>query len=119
MSRRSTGPMSTWAEMQRQRQRQAEAQHRAQLRLQRESEQQQRAAMRALARSRREQQAAYRTRREADARHRTDELDARTAELSGLLRTGCGAPVFSPQALLMPEDEKIWQRKFAELFRPR
>ncbi|MDX6356441.1 MAG: restriction system protein, partial [Streptomyces sp.] len=104
MSRRSTGPMSTWAEIQRQRQRQAEAQHRAQARQQREAEQQQRAAERALARSRREQQTAYRARREADARLRTDELDARMAELSGLLRTGCGAPVFSPEALLMPEE---------------
>jgi len=96
--------MSTWAEIQRQRQRQAEAQHRAQARQQREAEQQQRTAERALARSRREQQSAYRARREADARLRTDELDARMAELSALLRTGCGAPVFSPEALLMPEE---------------
>lgn len=103
MSRRSTGPVSTWAEIQRQQQRQAEAEQRARTRAQRAAEQQQRSAERALARSRREQQAAYRDRRAADARRRTDELDARMAELTGLLRTGCAAPVFSPDALLASE----------------
>ncbi|WP_329130028.1 restriction endonuclease [Streptomyces sp. NBC_01476] len=103
MSRRSTGPVSTWAEIQRQRQRQTEAQHRAQAVQLREAERRQRAAERAQARSRREQQAEYRSRREADARNRTDELDRRMAELSGLLRAGCTAAVFSPDALLASE----------------
>jgi restriction system protein len=104
MSRRSPGPVSAWAEIQRQQQRQTEAQRRAHVTAQREAERQQRAAERALARSRREQQAEYRSRREADVQRRTDELDARMAELRGLLRTGCAAPAFSPAALTTPEE---------------
>jgi restriction system protein len=103
MSRRSTGPVSAWAEVQRQRQRQTEAQHRTQARQQQEAERRQRAAERAQARNRREQQAEYRVRREADARVRTEELDRRMAELGSLLRAGCAAPVFSPDALLASE----------------
>lgn len=103
MSRRSSGPVSTWAEVQRQRQRQQEAQQRAWLQGQREHERQQRAAERAAARSHREQQAAYRARREADARLRTEELERRFADLQGLLAAGCAAPVLTPAALLTPE----------------
>jgi restriction system protein len=103
MSRRSTGLVSTWAEIQRQQQRQAEAQHRARLRQQRDAERQQRAAEQALARSQREQRAAYRHRREEDARRATDELERRFTELTGLLQAGCRAPVFTPAALALPE----------------
>jgi restriction system protein len=103
MSRRSPGPVSAWAEIQRQHQRQAEEQHRAQVQRQRDAEREQRAAERAQARNRREQQAAYRSRREADVQRRTDELDARMAELRTLLRAGCAEPPFSPAALVTPE----------------
>jgi restriction system protein len=104
MSRRPPGLVSNWAEIQRQQQRQTEAQHRARLQQQRDAERQQRAAERALARSRQEEKAAYRQRREQDARLRTEELDRRYTELGGLLRTGCTAPLFSPTALTMPEE---------------
>ncbi|MFJ1585162.1 restriction endonuclease [Streptomyces sp. NPDC088197] len=103
MSRRTSGPVSTWAEVQRQRQRQQEAQQRAWLQARRETERQQRAAERAASRRSREQQAAYRASREADARQRTDDLERRFAELQGLLAAGCAAPVFTPAALLTPE----------------
>ncbi|BBA95921.1 putative Mrr restriction system protein [Actinacidiphila reveromycinica] len=104
MSRRSTGSVSTWAEIQRQQQRQTEAQHRAQEQQRRDAERRQRAAERALARSQKEQQAAYRRRREDDARRRTEELEHRVEELAGLLRAGCAAPLFSPEALVLPEE---------------
>jgi restriction system protein len=104
MSRRPTGLVSTWAEIQRQQQRQAEAQHRAQLQQQRDAERRQRAAERALARSRQEEKAAYRARREDDARRRTEELDRRFTELAGLLRAGCAAPLFSSTAMMLPEE---------------
>ncbi|HZG04169.1 MAG TPA: restriction endonuclease [Streptomyces sp.] len=103
MSRRSRGLVATWAEIQRQQQRQEEAQRRAWSQHQREQERRQRAAERAAARSRREQQAAYRERREADARRRTDELDRRVEVLRNLLVTGCAAPAFTPEALRRPE----------------
>ncbi|MFC4031996.1 restriction endonuclease [Streptomyces polygonati] len=104
MSRRSTGPVSAWAEAQRQRQRQVETQNRSHAQQQREAERRQRAAERAQSANRREEQAEYRRRREADAARRTDELDGRMAELGGLLRAGCGAPAFSPDALLASEE---------------
>lgn len=103
MSRRPPGLVSTWAEIQRQQQRQAEAQRRARAQAEREQTRQQRAAERALARSRQEEKAAYRARREEDARRRTAELEARFAELTGLLRAGCTAPFFAPESLLAPE----------------
>lgn len=104
MSRRQTGLVSTWAEIQRQQQRQTEAQHRARLQQQREAERQQRAAERALARSRQEERAAYRRRREEDARLRTEQLDQRFAELAQLLRNGCASPLFSADAMMLPEE---------------
>lgn len=103
MTRRSTGPVSAWAEVQRQQQRQQEAERRTWAQQERERERRQRQAERAAARSHREQQAAYRQRREADARLRTEELDRRMAELSGLLAAGCAAPPFTPEALMTPE----------------
>ncbi|MFI8438653.1 restriction endonuclease [Streptomyces sp. NPDC079020] len=99
MSRRSTGLVGIWAEAQRQQQRQQEAQ----ARYQRDQERRQRAHQRDLARNDREQRAAYRQQREADARRRTDELDARVGALQGLLATGCRAPAFSAGALRRPE----------------
>jgi len=103
MSRRSQGLIGTWADIQRQQQRQQEAQRRAWVQHQREQERRQRAAERAAARSQREQQAAYRQRREADARQRTDELDERVDVLKNLLRAGCAAPAFTPGSLVRPE----------------
>src|SRR3954468_22540268 len=94
MSRRSNGLIGTWAEAQRQQQRQQEAQRRAQAQFQREQERRQRAHERDLARSQREQQAAYRQHREGDARRRTEELDARVQTVTSLLASGCRAPAF-------------------------
>ncbi|GAB2628583.1 restriction endonuclease [Streptomyces capparidis] len=103
MSRRSHGLISTWAEIQRQRQRQEEAARRAEAQRTREAQRQQRQAERAAARARREQQAAYRQHREADALRRTEEIERRVAELRGLLAAGCAAPAFGPGALALPE----------------
>ncbi|GAA2441978.1 restriction endonuclease [Streptomyces macrosporus] len=103
MSRRSRGLVATWAEIQRQQQRQEEARRRAWAQHQREEERRQRAAERAAARNRREQQAAYRERREADARRRTEEIDRRVETLRSFLATGCRAPAFTPEALKRPE----------------
>ncbi|MFP8961670.1 restriction endonuclease [Streptomyces nanhaiensis] len=103
MSRRSRGLVATWAEIQRQQQRQEEAQRRAWAQHQREQERQQRAAERAAARSRREQQAAYRQRREDDARRRTEELDRQAEALRNLLVTGCASQAFNPDELKRPE----------------
>ncbi|MFD3456749.1 restriction endonuclease [Streptomyces sp. NPDC058691] len=103
MSRRSSGLAGIWAEAQRQQQRQREAQLRSQAQRQRDAERQQRAYERDMARGHREQQAAYRRHREADARRRTEELDARVASLQGLLAAGCRAPAFRSAALVRPE----------------
>ncbi|MFJ6216777.1 restriction endonuclease [Streptomyces sp. NPDC092296] len=103
MSRRSSGLIATFAEIQRQQRRQQEAQHRARVQQQREQERQQRAAERAAARSQREQQAAHRQGCEAAAARRTEELAARLAELRGLLAAGCRAPAFGTAALTRPE----------------
>ncbi|WP_407564590.1 restriction endonuclease [Streptomyces sp. 184] len=105
MSQRSYGLVGGWAEIQRQRRRQEEAQRQAWVRHQREQERQQRAAERAAARQQREQQAAYRQRRETDARQRTEELEARLEVLGGLLVAGCDAPAFTPEALA--RDERV------------
>ncbi|WP_329176581.1 restriction endonuclease [Streptomyces sp. NBC_01477] len=100
MTRRSnSGPIGVWAEMQRQQQRQQEAQLRARAQQQREQERQQRAYERDMARQDRERQAAYRRHQEADAQRRTEELDARVEALSGLLAAGSRAPAFGTAAL--------------------
>ncbi|WP_338494781.1 restriction endonuclease [Streptomyces sp. SJL17-4] len=104
MGRRSGGLIGVWAEQQRVAQRQREGQHQAVLRQQRDAERQQRAYERDVARMQREQKAAYRQRREADALRRTQELDARVAELEGLLAAGCRAPAFSVAGLRRAED---------------
>lgn len=88
MSRRSNGLVGVWAEAQRQQQRQQEAQ----ARYLRDQERDQRAQQRELARSQREQKAAYREQREAEARRRTRELDARVEGLQGLLAWPDGLP---------------------------
>lgn len=103
MSRRSQGLIATWAEIQRQQQRQEEAQRRSWAQQQREHERRQRAAERAAARNQREQQVAYRRRREAEAAQRTEELDRRVEELKGLLAAGLAAPAFSQAQLTRPE----------------
>ncbi|RZU17862.1 restriction endonuclease [Streptomyces sp. BK239] len=93
MSRRSTGFVGVWAEMQRQQQRQLDAEARRR-RLQ---EQQTRAYERRAVQSHREY-------RHAEAVRRTEELDAQVASLQGLLVTGCQAPPFRACALLRAED---------------
>lgn len=103
MSRRSNGLIGTWAEAQRRQQRQQEAQRRAQVQFQREQERQQLAHDRDLARGQREQQAAYRQSRDADARQRTEELDARVQALTSLLTSGCRAPAFRTALLAQAE----------------
>ncbi|KUJ67784.1 restriction endonuclease [Streptomyces albus subsp. albus] len=103
MSRGSHGLVSNWAEAQRRQQREQEARQRAWERQQREEERRQRALERDAARSRREQLAAYRQHRTADARRRTEELEARVEALRGLLAAGCGAPAFRTALLVRPE----------------
>ncbi|MFJ5807976.1 restriction endonuclease [Streptomyces sp. NPDC093093] len=96
MSRRSSGLIGVWAEAQRQ-------QQRTQLIQQREAERRQRAHERDVARGQREQQAAYKQHREAEARRRTERLDAEVAALQGLLAAGCRAPAFRMAALVRSE----------------
>ncbi|MEU9417518.1 restriction endonuclease [Streptomyces sp. NPDC048272] len=96
MSRRSSGLIGVWAEAQRQ-------QQRTQLIQQREAERRQRAHERDVARGQREQQAAYKQHREAEARRRTEGLDAEVAALQGLLAAGCRAPAFRMAALVRSE----------------
>ncbi|MCX5375398.1 restriction endonuclease [Streptomyces sp. NBC_00091] len=96
MSRRSSGLIGVWAEAQRQ-------QQRTQLIQQREAERRQRAYERDAARDRREQQAAYKQHREAEARRRTERLEAEVAALQGLLAAGCRAPAFRMAALVRAE----------------
>ncbi|WP_394428513.1 restriction endonuclease [Streptomyces sp. SGAir0957] len=93
MSRRSTGVVGVWAEMQRQQQRQSEAEAR-QRRLE---AQQARAYQRRVAQSHREY-------RQAEAHRRTEELDAHVASLQGLLAAGCLAPAFRAESLLRGEE---------------
>uniref|UniRef100_A0AAU3I8E6 Restriction endonuclease n=1 Tax=Streptomyces sp. NBC_01393 TaxID=2903851 RepID=A0AAU3I8E6_9ACTN len=93
MSRRSTGFVGVWAEVQRQQQRQRELDARRR----RQEEQQARAQQRRAATE-------YREYRQAEARRRTEELDAQVASLQGLLAAGCRAPAFRAAALLRPED---------------
>ncbi|NUS59192.1 MAG: restriction endonuclease, partial [Streptomycetaceae bacterium] len=103
MTRRTNGLIGTWAEAQRQEQRRQQAQQRAVEQERRERERQQRAAERAMAQNHREQQAEYRRRRDADARARTEEIDAQVAALEGLLAAGTAAPAFRSSAMLVPE----------------
>ncbi|MEV5866425.1 restriction endonuclease [Streptomyces tendae] len=93
MSRRTTGPFGVWAEMQRQRQRQLEA----------EARQHRQEARQARAYERRAAQN-YREYKQADAIRRTEELDARVAMLKDLLASGCRASVFRPSALMRAEE---------------
>ncbi|MFJ9000400.1 restriction endonuclease [Streptomyces sp. NPDC102359] len=92
MSRRSTGFVGVWAEMQRQQQRQQEADARRR----RQEGQQARAHQRRVERDHREY-------RKAEALRRTEELDARVASLRALLASGCQAPPFRAATLLRPE----------------
>ncbi|WP_405890645.1 restriction endonuclease [Streptomyces sp. NBC_00133] len=93
MSRRSTGMVGVWAEMQRQQQRQLEAEARQR----RRDEQQARAYQRRAAQSNREY-------RQAEARRRTEELDAQVESLQGLLAAGCQAPSFRAASLMRAEE---------------
>ncbi|MEV6952892.1 restriction endonuclease [Streptomyces sp. NPDC051183] len=93
MSRRSGGSIGDWAEAQRR-------QQRTQLIQQREAERRQRAYERDVARGQREQQAAYRQHREAEARRRSERIEAEVAALQGLLAAGCRAPAFRMAGLV-------------------
>ncbi|MGW1027562.1 restriction endonuclease [Streptomyces sp. NPDC002577] len=93
MSRRSSGFVGVWAEMQRQQQRQMEAEARRG----REQERQARAYQRRAAQD-------YREYRHAEARRRTEELEAHVASLQGLLASGCRAPAFRVVSLMRAEE---------------
>ncbi|WP_406169109.1 restriction endonuclease [Streptomyces sp. NBC_00996] len=93
MSRRSAGFVNTWAEAQRQYQRQIEAEQRRR----REEARQARDYQRRVAQGHREY-------RQAEARRRTDELDAQVATLQGLLTAGCQASAFRASSLMRVED---------------
>ncbi|MER5381050.1 restriction endonuclease [Streptomyces sp. NPDC002688] len=92
MSRRSAGFVGIWAEVQRQQQRQQELEARRR----RQEAQQARAHQRRAAQE-------YREYRQAEARRRTEELDAQVASLQGLLASGCRAPAFRAASLMRPE----------------
>lgn len=96
MSRRPGGLIGDWAEAQRRTQQ-------TQLIQLREAERRQRAYEREVARGQREQQAAYRQHREAEARRRTEHIEAEVAALQGLLAAGCRAPAFRTAALVRSE----------------
>ncbi|WP_432253051.1 restriction endonuclease [Streptomyces sp. HNM1019] len=98
MSRRSSGFVGVWAEVQRQQQRQSEARAR-QLRAE---ERQARAYQRQAIQSHREY-------RHAEARRQTEELEARVQSLQALLATGCRAPAFRSTALLRSEAVEPFQ----------
>ncbi|WCD96840.1 restriction endonuclease [Streptomyces sp. HUAS 31] len=93
MSRRSAGLVGVWAEMQRQQQRQTEAEARQR----REEARQARAYQRLAAQGQREF-------RQAEARRRTEEIEAQVASLQGLLVAGCQAPVFRASSLMHREE---------------
>ncbi|MFD7277137.1 restriction endonuclease [Streptomyces sp. NPDC059862] len=93
MSRRSAGLVGVWAEMQRQQQRQMEAE----VRRRREQERQARAYQRLAAQGHREY-------RNAEARRRTEELEAQVASLQGLLAAGCQVPAFRASSLMRSEE---------------
>ncbi|MEV8044775.1 restriction endonuclease [Streptomyces griseoluteus] len=93
MSRRSAGFVGAWAEMQRQHQRQVEAETRRR----REEERQARACQRLATQE-------YRQYRQAEARRRTEELDAQVAALQGLLAAACQAPAFRASSLMRAEE---------------
>ncbi|MFF9260311.1 restriction endonuclease [Streptomyces longwoodensis] len=93
MSRRATGVVGTWAEMQRQQQRLLEAEARRR-----------RAEAREAAAYQRYAAQAQREHRQAEARRRTQELEARVEALRGLLASGTRAPAFRADALLRTEE---------------
>ncbi|MER5882609.1 restriction endonuclease [Streptomyces sp. NPDC001941] len=93
MSRRSTGVVGVWAEMQRQQQRQLDAEARRR----RQEEQLARAYQRRAAQSHREF-------RQAEAQRRTAELEAQVTVLQGLLAAGSRTPPFRATALRRTED---------------
>ncbi|WP_329456457.1 restriction endonuclease [Streptomyces sp. NBC_01497] len=96
MSRGAGGLAGSWAQAQRQQQRQYEAQQRERNAYQREQSRQRQAATRAD----RERQTQYKRERESEAQRRTAELDGQVAELSGLLVKGCGVEPFRAASLL-------------------
>ncbi|MGQ4476196.1 restriction endonuclease [Streptomyces sp. SAS_276] len=93
MSRRASGFVGVWAEMQRQQQRQREAEARQR----REHARQANAYQRHVAQSHKEF-------RHAEARRRTEELEAQVVALQGLLAAGCRAPAFRASSLMRSAD---------------
>ncbi|WP_441249828.1 restriction endonuclease [Kitasatospora sp. McL0602] len=105
--RRSSGVSGMLAEAQRQHRLRQEEQRRAALAAQRQYERQQREAQRAAAQGEKEAVRAYQQQREADAARRTAELEARVAELRGVLEAGLRGgpgqvPPFDPGPLGVP-----------------
>ncbi|MFI6981380.1 restriction endonuclease [Embleya sp. NPDC050154] len=86
--------LGTWAELQRQQQRQREAELRAQQQQLRADERNRREAQKAAARADREAQRAYQQSREAEVARRTAEIEDRVAELQGVLRARLSQPGF-------------------------
>ncbi|WP_059005854.1 restriction endonuclease [Streptomyces specialis] len=103
MSRRSDGLITAWAQAQRQQQLRERAAYQAWARERREEERRLRTREREQARTERERHQAYRRGRGAGARRRTEELEARVAELGGLLVAGCAAPPVGVDGLRQPE----------------
>ncbi|SDK63003.1 restriction endonuclease [Streptomyces indicus] len=93
MSRRSAGFVNSWAEAQRQYQRQIEAEQR-----------QRREEARQARNLQRRADQEYREYRQAEARQRTAELDEQVATLQGLLTAGCQAPAFRAASLRRAEE---------------
>nr|WP_202512171.1 restriction endonuclease [Streptomyces sp. SID3343] len=91
--------MGTWAELQRQQQRQREAELRLQQQQLRADERRAREAQKAAARADREAQRAYQQAREAEVARRTAEIEDRVGELQGVLRARLGQPGFRIERL--------------------
>ncbi|MFF7247453.1 restriction endonuclease [Embleya sp. NPDC008237] len=91
--------LGAWAELQRQQQRQREAELRAQQQQLRADERNRREAQKAAARADREAQRAYQQSREAEVARRTAEIEDRVAELQGVLRARLSAPGFRIERL--------------------
>ncbi|WP_371499801.1 restriction endonuclease [Kitasatospora sp. NBC_00374] len=98
--RHGTGVLGMLAAAQREQHRQAEEQRKAAAAAQARYEREQRSAQRAAAQGQREALRAYQQAREADAARRTAELDARVAELRGILARGLAGPAFRPAELM-------------------
>lgn len=99
VARRQSGLVAAWAEAQRRRQRQWEAQQRAWLATQEEQQRAHRAALRAHARDQRDAVLIYQQGREEHATRQTQQIEAQVAELGGLLASVLATPPFRLEQL--------------------